>query len=206
LDYDRFQLSFLSSSVGNYEYRIGVAVPPSYLPPSFVTPREPIAPHVGVQLRNVVNGITQIRNSDQEWMLETAGKIAAHLGMDLLVYGHTDGCIIPQGYRTTWDAARPDGHLERELGYLKSCRIMLAPNSGWADLMAWLQIPTLLENCKVPGTFEPLRDCFNPKLEVVDRGAPIGPQVDELIAATDCVLPDEGSYLPVDPRYFPWEP
>src|ERR1700744_137648 len=30
VDYDRFQLSFMSSSVGNHEYRYGVAVPPSY--------------------------------------------------------------------------------------------------------------------------------------------------------------------------------
>ena len=206
VDYDRFQLSFMSSSVGNHEYRCGVAVPPSYLPPSFVTPIEPMAPHVGVQLRNVVNGITQVRNSDQEWMLNTASEIATHLGVDLLVYGHTDGCIIPQGYRTTWDATRPEKHLERELGYLKSCRLMLAPNSGWADLMAWLQIPTLLENCKVPGTFEPLRDCFKPKMDMVDRDMPIGPQVDALLAATDCVLPEEISPPSVDPRYFPWEP
>ena len=148
----------------------------------------------------------QDRNSDPEWMLGKAKEIAAHLGLDLLVYGHPGGCIIPAGHRTTWDAARPDGHMARELGYLKSCRIMLAPNSGWADLMAWLQIPALLEGAGRAGTFEPLRDCFKPRLAVLDRDAPAGPQADALIAATGCVLPDEGAPPLVDPRLFPWEP
>jgi hypothetical protein len=207
IDLDRFQLSFLASAVGNYEYRISVAMPPSFLPPSFVTPPEPTAPHVGVQLRNIVNGVHQIRNSDPDWMLAKAEEIAAHLGIDLLVYGHPDGCIIPEGHRTSWDAARPDGHMARELGYLKSCRIMLAPNSGWADLMAWLQIPALLEGSGGPGTFEPLRDCFKPRLAVLDEDRPAGPQADALIAAEGCVLPDDEDAPPlVNPRLFPWEP
>jgi hypothetical protein len=206
LDFDRFQLSFLGSAIGNWEYRIGVAVPPSYLPPSFVTPPEAIAPHVGVQMRNVINIMRQDRNSDPEWMLGKAQEIAAHLGLDLLVYGHPGGCIIPAGHRTSWDAARPDGHMARELGYLKSCRIMLAPNSGWADLMAWLQIPALLEGSGVPGTFEPLRDCFKPRLAVLDHDMPAGPQADALIAARGCVLPDEGAPPLINPRLFPWEP
>jgi len=206
LDFDRLQLSFLGSALGTMEYRCGIAVPPSFLPPSFVTPPEPIAPHVGVQMRNVVNIMRQDRNSDPGWMLGRAREIAAHLGLDLLVYGHPGGCIIPEGHRTSWDAARPDGHMARELGYLKSCRIMLAPNSGWADLMAWLQIPALLEGAGKPETFEPLRDCFKPRLAVLDRAAPAGPQADALIAARGCVLPDEGAPPLINPRLFPWEP
>lgn len=206
LDLDRFQLSFMGSAMGNWEYRIGVALPPSFLPPAFVHPPQPITPHVGVQLRNVISSVYQDRNSDQTWMLARAKEIADHLGLDLLVYGHPDGCIIPEGYRTTWDANRADGHLARELGYLKSCRIMLAPNSGWADLMAWLKIPALLESCDQPDTFEPLRDCFDPRLAVLDRTRPAGPQADALIAATECVLPDAGGRQLVNPRLFPWEP
>jgi len=207
LDGDRFQLSFLPSAVGNHEYRNAIAVPPSFLPPTFVAPPEAIPPHVGVQLRNVANGFVQVRNSDADKMLDAASKIAAHLGLDLVVYGHREGCIIPSGYRTTWDAARPDGHLARELGYLKSCRIMLSPDSGWADLMAWLQIPTLLESCKTVGTFEPLRDCFKPKLRILDLSQPLGPQADTMIAATECILPDDGPNNSVaSPELFPWEP
>jgi hypothetical protein len=206
MDFDRFQLSFVASAVGNYEYRTAIAVPPSFLPPTFVNPTETIAPHVGVQMRHVVNGVRQIRNSDPEWMLDKAKQIAAHLGLDLMVYGHPDGCIIPEGHRTSWDKTRPDGHMARELGYLKSCRIMLAPNSGWADLMAWLQIPALLENCQGHGTFEPLRDCFKPKLAVLSRTAPAGLQAEVLIAAKDAVLPDDGGMPMVNPRLFPWEP
>ena len=206
LDLDRFQLSFLGSAMGNWEYPIGVALPPSFLPPSFVNPPETVAPHVGVQLRNVVSRVYQDRNSNQAWMLTKAKEIADHLGLDLLVYGHPEGCIIPENYRTTWDANRAEGHLARELGYLKSCRIMLAPNSGWADLMAWLKIPALLEGCDQPDTFEPLRDCFDPRLAVLNPNLPAGPQADALIAATECVLPDAGGRQLVNPRLFPWEP
>jgi hypothetical protein len=206
IDFDRDQLSFLGSAIGNHEYRYAIAVPPGFLPPTFVVPPEPIAPHVGVQLRNVVNGVHQVRNSDPEWMLSKAQEIATHLGLDLLVYGHPNGCIIPQGYRTSWDAARSDGHMARELGYLKSCRFMLAPNSGWADMMAWLQIPTLVESAGGPGTFEPLRDCFKPRLAVLDEDRPAGPQADALMAATAPVLPDDGGIPLVNPRLFPWEP
>lgn len=206
LSHDRFQLSFMGSAVGNMEYHCGVALPPSFLPPTYVSPPESVPAHVGVQLRKVVNAVRQERNSDPEWMLKAAGEIAAHLGLELLVYGHPEGCTIPDGYRTTWDAERADGHLARELGYLKSCRIMLSPNSGWADLMAWLQIPTLLEMCEMPGTFEPLRECFKPRLRVVDRNEPLGPQAEALIAATECILPDEHMHHFVDARMFPWEP
>jgi hypothetical protein len=159
-----------------------------------------------VQIRNVTNSVVQVRNSDPDQMLDAAGKIATHLGLDLIVYGHPDGCVIPSGYRTTWDAARPDGHLARELGYLNSCRIMLSPNSGWADLMAWLQIPTLLEFCNGKGDFEPLRACFKPKLGVIDWTQPLGPQADAMLAATGCILPDAPIGQSVAPDIFPWEP
>jgi hypothetical protein len=205
LDYDRFQLSFLNSAVGNREYRLGVAIKPTFLPPTFVSPPEPVVAHVGVQLRNVANGVRQVRNSDPEWMLKTADQIAAHLGLELLVYGHPGGCVIPTGRRTTWDAERPDGHLARELGYLKSCRVMLSPNSGWADLMAWLQIPTLLESCDKLDTFEPLRDCFSPRIRVVRRDEPPGPQAEALMVSDGCILPNEHRVHLIDPRCFPWE-
>jgi hypothetical protein len=208
-NYDRYVLSFESTTRGNFEYHHCAALRPGFLPPAFENPPESVPPHVGVQMRNMPEHTTQhMRNSDPQWMLATAKEIADHLDLDLLVYGHPNGCVIPEeGYKTTWNPARPDKHLARELGYLKSCRLMLSPDSGLADLMAWLEIPTLLEKVLHPGEFTCLAAGFRPKLRAVDRIRPIGAQADELLAVEGCVLPDDKpppDYI--DPRRFPWEP
>ncbi len=205
-DIDRYLLSFASTASGNWEYHCGAALRPGFLPPSFVTPSEPAPDHVGVQMRHMTHYVPQPRNSDPDWMMKTAHALAAHLGLPLLVYGHPNGCHIPTGENATWDPSRPQGHMPRELGFLKSCRIMLSPDSGWADLMAWLEIPTLLEMQLHPGEYESLRSGFRPRMRVADRSIPIGAQADELIAATQSILPDEGKQTLVNPRLFPWEP
>lgn len=206
-EYDHETLSFSATTVGNVHYRLAAALRPGYLPDDFLTPREPAPSHVGVQIRNVVNTVNQPRNSDPEWMLKTAAELARHFGVDLLVYGHPDGCVIPSGYRTSWDPSRPGNHLERELGYLKSCRMMLSPDSGWTDLMAWLGIPVLLEKKPVdPKVYEPLRYGFRPKIQVVDRSNPIGVQADALLASMQTVLPEGIDPRPDPTPMFPWLP
>lgn len=219
-DFDRRMLSFSPTSLGNCEYHLAIALKPSFLPPTFENPPEPIHSHVGVQIRNVRNTVEQPRNSNTAWMLQTAKDIADYLGLDIMVYGHPNGCHIPTDVRTSWDANYQGDHLARELGYLKSCRIMLAPDSGWTDLMAWLGIPTLLEQIKVPFIFEPLRDNFAPRIDLVDRHRPIAEQVNALLSAEGCVLPNpmpideaskavyQGMYARhyIDPGLFPWEP
>lgn len=205
-DYDRYVLSFDSTAPGNGEYHCAAALRPSFLPPSFEAPPEPMAPHVGVQIRHMTHLMPQPRNSNPAWMLQTAGEIGRHLGLPVLVYGHPAGCLIPEGCRTSWDPARAEDHKARELGYLKSCALMLSPDSGWADLMAWLEIPTLLEMVHHPGEYEPLRAGFRPRLQIVDRGGPIGPQVDALLASSFS-LPDSGVSTPdADAAGFPWAP
>jgi hypothetical protein len=205
-DYDHTVLSFASTGWGTWEYRSTAALRPSFKPPAFEEPPEPVPPHVGVQMRYLTHVKPQPRNSDPDWMLATAKAIAEHLGVELMVYGHPKGCVIPEGYKTSWDPARPEGQKERELGYLKSCRLMLAPDSGWADLMAWLQVPTLLEMAYAPGDFECLRDNFLPRLDVVDRNRPIGEQVDALLNAPGPVLFSAKSSYFVDKESYPWEP
>jgi hypothetical protein len=204
---DRHPFAFTSTAVGNFEYNISTALRPSFLPPTFVNPKETVPPHVGVQMRKMDIGLPEEpRNSNPARMMLLANEIAAHLGVEVLVYGHPKGCHLPTtDVKKTWDASRAEGHLARELGYLSTCRLMLSPDSGWADLMAWLNIPTLLEQVYAPFAFEPLRVCFGGKLKVIDPRQPIEPQADEIIAAAGPVLP-ECLEPPVNPVLFPWEP
>lgn len=204
-DYDRNIFAFSETCIAETEIRRSEGLRPSYLPAAFETPVEPIGPHVGFQVR-AVKHLSLKRNSDPDWMAQTATAIGAHLGLPVIAYGRPDGCIIPPGVETTWrEADGGRGHLERELGYLKSCRIMLAPDSGWADLMAWVGVPVLLEMLRFPMAFEDLRDSFDPRIALVDREQPLEPQIDAVLAC-------EHSLPAVDPRkggtfkaLFPWE-
>jgi hypothetical protein len=206
-DYDREALSFQNGSQGVTEYRLAESLRPSYRPTAFETPVEPMAPHVGFQVRKVSNGFIQQRNSDMDWMCETARAIGQHLGLPVVAYGHLDGCVIPEGFTTSWDEARgADGHLARELGYLKSCRVMLAPDSGWTDLMAWLGVPVLLEMLVIPSVFDGMRDTFQPRIALVDRDRPIGAQVDALLAADFSLPGGDLRKTGLAKASFPWEP
>lgn len=203
-EYDRMVLSFSPTSVGNAVYRLGATLRPSFLPPAFENPPEPRAAHVGVQIRNVHNGVEQPRNSDGEWMLRTADAVGAHLGLPVLVYGHLDGCLIPEGRESSWQPGYGGDHMARELGYLKSCKLMLSPDSGWADLMAWLEIPTLLE--KDTEAFSQLRENFRPRIRAIDRAQPLGPQIDALLACEIALPASSCAYDDSLAKTFPWEP
>lgn len=202
-DYDRRVMSFFTTAQGNMDFILAMPLRPSFLPPSFEHPPEPVPQHVGVQLRNIVNLARQIRNSDPAWMLQTADDIGRHLGLPVLVYGHPGGCVIPEGRWASWDPARPDDHMAHELGYLKSCTLMLSPDSGWGDLMGWLQVPTLLEGDL--GGFAAMLDSFQPRYAVVDRDRPIGEQVDALLASGPCVPAKDRRTFDTFSN-FPWEP
>lgn len=204
-DYDRNIFAFTETCVAETDIRRAEALRPSYLPPAFVTPPAPMEPHVGFQIR-AMKQLERKRNSDPEWMAATAQAIGAHLGLPVIAYGHPDGCVIPEGARTTWRAeAGGKGHLARELGYLKSCKLMLAPDSGWTDLMAWLGVPVLLEMLFFPIAFEDLRDSFRPRIGLVDRAAPIGPQVDAVLAADTCLPTTDPRKSGLAKAMFPWD-
>ena len=204
-DYDRNTFAFTETCVAETHIRRAEALRPTYLPPAFVTPSEPTEPHVGFQIR-AVKMLDRNRNSDADWMVATARALGAHLGLPVLAYGHPDGCIIPEGVPTTWrDDLGGRGHLGRELGYLKSCRLMLGPDSGWTDLMAWLGIPVLLEMLAMPVAFEDLRDSFQPRIALLDRAAPLGPQVDALLAGGPCLPNTDPRKGGVSKAMFPWE-
>ena len=206
-DYDRSVLAFSTATVGEWEYHLAESLRPSYLPAAFETPIEPRPPHIGFQMRAVKDGVVQPRNSDPEWMCATAKAIGGRLGLPVVAYGHLNGCVIPDSFETTW---RPDkgatGHLARELGYLRSCRLMLAPDSGWTDLMAWLGVPVLLEMLVNPAVFEGLRDTFQPRIALVDRSADLGAQVDRLLAAKYLMPPPDPRKAGLGKAHFPWDP
>jgi hypothetical protein len=166
--------------------------PPGYLPPAFTTHDAEWSydEHVGVQIRSIVwnaNG----RNSDVPAVLAEARAAARHLSLPLLVYGAPDGCcILPE--RTTTTASLNGGHgLAKELGYLRSCRVMLAPNSGWADLMCWLRVPVLVEPTEPRVIFEMMAP-FQPRMLLRRPMAPVEEQIDQLMDGRSA-LPELGA-------------
>jgi len=129
------------------------------------------------------------RDSDAAVILPLAERAAAHLGLPIIVYGRPDGNLLPDGYEQSYEAGID--LLDKELRLLSACRLMFAPDSGWADLMAWLQVPTLLEGSVYSGHFDDLIG-FQPRIALLDRNAPVEPQIDRLLAA--------GVILPGDTR------
>ncbi len=203
-DYDRNLFAFSETCVAEVDLRRAEGLRPSYLPAAFESPPEPTAPHVGVQIR-AVKQLSVGRNSDPAWMAAAAAEIGAQLGLPVLVYGHPDGCVIPEGLNASWRPAQGgQGHLARELGYLKSCRLMLGPDSGWTDLMAWLGIPVLLEKLEYSTAFEDLRGSFQPRIALVDHAAPLGPQVDALMASAFCLPTSDPAKAAQAKAMFPW--
>ncbi|NJL22241.1 MAG: hypothetical protein HC895_17730 [Leptolyngbyaceae cyanobacterium SM1_3_5] len=63
---------------------------------------------------------------------------------------------------------------------------MFAPDSGWADLMAWLQIPTLIEQEVVSHAFTWLAP-FRPRLAVIRPNLDIIEQVDRIRSQSQSV-------------------
>ena len=205
-DYDRNVLAFSETCVAETDIRRSEALRPSYLPEAFENPPEPAPAHIGVQIRAFKGVIARNRNSDPEWMCQTANAIGAHTGLPVIAYGHPGGCFIPSNMRATWrEEEGGRGHLARELGYLKSCRLMLAPDSGWTDLMAWLGVPSLLEMLPNPIVYEELRDSFQPRIALIDRSAPLGPQIDALLAGPPCLPATDPRKGGISKALFPWD-
>lgn len=179
-DYD-----LLSVFDGRPSHLLGgsVALAPSYKPEAFVNPVYESYPHVGVQIRHMQ--LNPGRNSDIAFMIETVEKIAAYTGLPILVYGHPNGTYRPEGMPSTAEAA-PHDLLRYELSMLSQCKIMLAPESGWADLMCWLQIPTFLEKLGRPHEFT-ANKAFKPRIMLINADEPISQQVDRLLATKEHV-------------------
>ena len=141
-------------------------LPPSYLPAAFLDESADCfrKAHVGVQLRRLPAN-PDGRDSDVDGWLRQAEELAGALGLELLVYGEPSGSYIPEGYAASSRLA--DGRLLAwELGALRNCRVMLAPNSGWADLMCWLRTPVIVEATHNAGEIFRHMGSFAPRLTI----------------------------------------
>jgi len=180
----------------------GDVMPPTYLPPAFDSrdPQNAYPEHIGLQMRSVSFSLDP-RNSRAEDVLDDARTTAEHLGLPLLVYGQPSGCVLPGGLVTT--ASLGDSSLlARELGYLRSCRIMLAPNSGWADLMCWLRVPVLVEERGSREVFSMMAP-FRPRLLLRRRALAAHAQVDALLGG-ESEFHDLGSAHVDEPSLRRW--
>ena len=163
------------------------AVPPSYLPAFFEAPPFEFPQHIGVQLRNVPQN--PARNSDPERMARLATEAAAILKLPVLVYGKGDDLSLPDIPRTIDLLPPGTPQMSAELAMLKNCALMIAPDSGWADLMGWLRVPTLLERVYFPWAFAGLRP-FSPRI-VLANDADLRASIEAVLAAdVPSVLPD----------------
>jgi hypothetical protein len=178
--WDRDLTTVATEFIKHSMWKHGSALPPSYLPPAFVSEDQECTypEHVGVQFR-AVRYNPDGRNSDVATVLAEAQAVAADISLPLLVYGDAAGCALPEGTCTT--ASLGEGRLlRRELGYLRSCRLMLAPNSGWADLMCWLRIPVLIERTE-PLTIFDMMASFGAQMLIRQPEVPVQEQADELL-------------------------
>ncbi len=176
------QLSRQSHEGDDLYYAARHATIPSYMPEFFARPPFDFYPHIGVQLRNV--SYNSSRNSDPQRMGQLAAMAAEVLKLPVLIYGRPSDFNLP-GYKRTIDYLTPDTpQMNAELTFLKTCKLMISPDSGWTDLMGWLRVPTLLERLYFPGGFEALRP-FRPKILLAEEALGITDIITRLCNADD---------------------
>jgi hypothetical protein len=140
------------------------AIVPSYFPSSFSNPSLKPHDHIGLQIRNLPQNPD--RNSNPDLMISTAILASKIAGLPIIVYGKgTD--IIPNGFVHSMTLiSKSNEPLTEELSLLSSCRLMISPDSGWADLMGWLRIPCLIEQQWFSYLYEGLSP-FKPKIQII---------------------------------------
>lgn len=178
---------------------------PSFKPRAYVQGNPDCPRHVGVQFRLMTKGSQ--RNSDVETVLRFAHSCARALGIPLLCYGEESGCTMPEGLPRVSDF-HPAGDpvLEGDLKCLRQCMLMIAPDSGWADLMGWLQVPTLLQKVHTPYSFY-ASYAHGATFGLMDPSAPVEPQVLAVLGPAEGRIAHGGAFPPQGPtqierRYF----
>lgn len=174
------------------------ALVPSFLPENFCNGFSRVGPHIGVQLRKYGD---PSRNSNPAKVLPLVRRASQLLNVPVLVYGPDDGTFPIDGYpRTLSLVERGCTLLSTELSELSACKLMFAPDSGWADLMAWLTVPTIIEKVG-NGTHQRL--CvFKPVFLAINQIADFESEVlDLLTRGNRCVFSDRHSVM--HPVYVP---
>jgi hypothetical protein len=181
-----FALSSQSYSDDDFEETARSVIAPSYLPSAFENPSFEFPKHIGIQLRNVP--YNPDRNSNPERMARLASQASAIMGLPVLVYGKGEDFALPGTPRTIDLIPAGMEQMHAELGLLKNCALMIAPDSGWADLMGWLRVPTILEQLFFPWGFEGLRP-FSPRITLADENN-LRASIEAVTAeGAECVLP-----------------
>jgi hypothetical protein len=153
---------------------------PSYKPKAFLEGHPECSFHIGVQFRNMKK--MNQRNSDIVAVRKLADEVAHFLELPLICYGEESGCFIPSDLQHV-SQFYPTGEvgLSGDLRCLSRCVIMIAPDSGWADLMGWLQIPTILQKIFTPFSFYASYS-HGATFGLMEPDQPIGPQVIGLLS------------------------
>jgi len=170
---------FSTRSVYNPVIDFVSIVPASYLPTDYIATPVSREGHIGLQMRQMKTA--HVRNSDVKFMLGAAQELAGKMNLPLLIYGHPEGSHLPPEYACTAEIPGTD-LLSTELHLLRSCKVMLAPDSGWTDLMGWLKIPTLVEKELLPDTFYRW-ERYGSRIRIIQKNKPIYEQARELLDA-----------------------
>lgn len=148
---------------------------PSYKPDWFNRGSSDCPVHIGVQFRKLTVK-DEHRNSDWQQFFPALKLLAQDAGLELLVYGEPLGCEFPPGCTRARDFHLPDvTGLAGDLACLHNCKMMFSPDSGWADLMAWLQVPSIVMKLHTNYTyfsaipFDPIIEVYDKKLPLIDQ-------------------------------------
>ena len=153
---------------------------PSFKPPAFLKGFPECPLHIGVQFRRM-DKYSQ-RNTDVDAVRKFSEEVSHFLNLPLICYGEETGCIFPEGLQRANDLhPAGEGFLSGDLRCLSRCIVMISPDSGWADLMGWLQIPTILQKIYTPHSFY-ASYAHGATFEIMEPGSPVGPQVLSVLA------------------------
>lgn len=107
--------------------------------------QKPVPSHIGVQFR-LRNERPDGRNTPLHDVMVFCNRLSDQLHVPLIVYGK-DVPLNEIGrirHADSFTRAHPD-QLARDMCVLKHCKVFVAPDSGWADFLAWLGIPIILQ-------------------------------------------------------------
>jgi hypothetical protein len=182
-----FDKSLTSASYGLNDFFLSSyhGLKPSYKPESFVRGNPTCPSHIGVQFRRMA-AKDEHRNSDWQRYFPIIKQLANEIGLELLVYGEQLGCEFPP------DCARASSYhalgstgLGGDLACLQNCKLMFSPDSGWTDLMAWLQVPSIVMKLHTDYTYLSLIP-FDPVIEIYDEKIPLLEQFNQCLSRKKC--------------------
>jgi hypothetical protein len=151
---------------------------PSYKPLDYLLGGD-CPKHIGVQFRRFFKKDIH-RNSDTNKLYPLLQELSAMSNLPLFVYGDSEACFFPNDclQASSYHPKNLNG-LAGDLRCLKSCEIMFAPDSGWADLMCWLQVPTILQKLNTNYTYFPMIP-FKPILTLLKENISLYEQLQEI--------------------------